>query len=298
MRIKTVAFLILGLGIVGIPTSQSHAQAVGSLSNAAGCWSGARNSELASADDACVPVWIDSLHSKDATNSARARDALVVTGGRAAVDALRADYERAPSQALRRDVIMGMATTGSPEDIAFLVAQLQGPFTGNADIWSITQVAATTLGLLRATAARDALSAVLTRYGKTGFAGRAVAAALASLDLPPCADALRGDRNRELVRIVRQCGPQSMWTSARYHDPSSGGVWSFTNDSWRLGSPTPSDTMTTRVSETVRIAADGRHAKVSVTTSCGMLCGEGWTFSLLRIGNIWRVVSAEMVWVS
>jgi hypothetical protein len=298
MRITPVSFLVCGLVVMGIPIAQSHAQDVGSLSTAADCWNRARNSELAVADDACVPVWIDSLQSRDAASSARARRALTAMGGRAAVNALRADYERAPNQASRRAVIMGMATTGSPEDIAFLVSQVRGPFTGKPDIWPATQTAATTLGLLRATAARDALSAALSQYGESGFAGRAVAAALASLDRPPCADSVRGDLNRELVRIVMQCGPQSMWTNTRYRDPSSNAVWSFADGSWRLGSPTPSDTGTTQVTETVTLARDGRHANVSVSTWCGMLCGEGWTFSLLRIGNLWRVVGAEMTWVS
>ncbi len=246
-------------------------------------------------------VWMDSLRSTNSATSTLARDALVDAGGRTAVDALRADYARAPSTESRLAVIMAMATTGSADDIAFLISQLQGPFTGVSSTWPVAQTAATTLGLLRAQAARGALSATLARYGPSGFAGRAVAFALASLDRPPCADSIHGpgDPRDVLVSIVMRCGPQSMSERARYYDAARHGVWTFTNDAWQISSTSQPDTTTRyRVGEVAQLSPDARHATVSVSTWCGSLCGEGWTFRLLLTGGTWRVVSATMDWVS
>lgn len=298
MRIAAASLLLGALVAAGIPTAQLSAQDVRARALVADCWSLLQNPEPSVADDACVPVWSDSLRSQDSERSARARRALIATGGRAAVSAVRADFERSPTLAARRAVIVSMATTGAPEDIAFLITQLRGPFTGNSDIWPATQDAATTLGLLRAKAARDALAAALAEYGEVGFAGRAVATALASLDRPPCADSARGELEKELVRLVMQCGPQSMSTGTRYRDSSRSGAWSSAGGGWRLDSLTPADTGRTSVSVTVRVAQDGRHAEVAVSTWCGVLCGEGWTFSLLLMDRQWRVVGAEMIWVS
>jgi hypothetical protein len=217
------------------------------------------------------------------------------------VDALRADYERAPNRASRWAVILAMGTTGSPEDVAFLTTQLRGPFIGDWETWFAIGTAATTLGLLRATAARDSLQAALTRNNNRPgtFAGHAVATALASLDRPPCADSVVGNPERELIRIVMQCGPQSMWTTHRYNDSSAVGVWSFERDSWRFAAGAPVDTATMpRVTATATIASDGRHADVDVSTWCGPRCGQGWSFRLILTGRVWRVVSAVMNWVS
>ena len=263
---------------------------------AAQCW----GDEAAVDDETCVPLWTDSLRSTIEAHRSRARDALRVLGGRRAVDALRADFERAPNPQSRLAVIMAMGTTGSPGDVAFLVTQLQGPFTGDADVWYPITAAATTLGLLRATAARDSLRAVLVRNNEPNtFAGSAIATALASLDRPPCADSVTGDLERELIRIVMQCGPTSMSPRRRYNDSTAGGVWSFEGDSWRFSAGTLVDSVRApRVRAEATIDPGATRAKVTVSTWCGPLCGEGRSYRLMRTGKQWRVVSAVMEWVS
>ena len=296
---RSSARLVLTVVLFGAASRAPLAAQTVSSQASARCWSAAATSEIY-AGESCVAIWADSLRSTLPANSSRARDALRLTGGRAAVDALRADYERAPSRASRFAVILAMGTTGSPDDVAFLTTQLQGPFIGDSEIWFGIATAATTLGLLRATAARDSLQAALTRNNNRPgtFAGHAVATALASLDRPPCADSVVGNVERELIRIVMQCGPQSMWTSRRYNDSSAGGVWSFERDSWRFAAGAPVDTTMPRVTATATIASDGRHADVEVSTWCGSLCGEGWSFRLILTGKVWRVVTAVMNWVS
>jgi hypothetical protein len=288
--VTTAAWLLV------LAVGRSAAQAP----TAESCWKAIEGSELYVVGSACLSVWADSLRSTVRVNRWRAGEALASLGGRAAVDALRREFEQSGSRESQLPLIWAMGTTGSPDDIAFLVSQLTGPFVGNADRWPATQEAATTLGLLRATSSREALRALLAKYGQSGFAGRAVAAALAALDRPPCADSVRGELRRELARIVMECGPQSMWTTQRYADRSSGGVWSFSGGSWRFR-PGLSDAVAKSlpgVSSTVAVAADNLHASVTVSTWCGNLCGEGWTFRLVSDGAVWRVVNAVMEWVS
>jgi hypothetical protein len=300
MQIHTVHFALIVAAVaeVGIPTARLGAQSTGSAQAPATCMSSIAASDVYAAGERCISTWTDSLRSTVPGTGLQARNALVMIGGRAAVDALRANYEWAPNRASRLTVIAGMATTGSPEDVAFLATQLQGRFTGDSEAWPRIQAAATVLGLLRARAARDSLTAALARNGQSGFAGRAVATALASLDRPPCSGSVDGDLNQALVRIVMQCGPQSMNTEHRYlAEPTD--AWSFDEGAWHLGARTPADSGTkTRVSTATTIASDARHAEVAVTTWCGSLCGESWTFRLLFMGDAWRVVSAVMNWVS
>jgi hypothetical protein len=84
------------------------------------------------AGEQCVHEWADSLRSPVSERASLARDALVLVGGRAAVDALRAEYARSPTEGLRYALIDAIGSTGSRDDIAFLETQLAGPLTGGA----------------------------------------------------------------------------------------------------------------------------------------------------------------------
>ncbi len=217
------------------------------------------------------------------------------------MNGLRAAYARDASRAPKIALMTAMATTGSPEDVAFLSTQFQGQFIGSPNVWPTIQLAATTLGLLRATPARDSLRAALARNGGTGtgFAGRAVTTALATLDRPPCVRPIAGELSSGLVAIVMRCGPQAMGISTRYGDTKASGVWAFSDGGWQFGPRTPADTgITATVKTSVAVAPDGKHAEVMVSTRCGMLCGEGWTFRLFLSGTTWKVVGAVMNWVS
>lgn len=295
----SIQMSLVGILVIVMSSSRASAQS-GAPPARSQCWSAAVTARVYDVADGCVSSWSDSLRSANPATSQLARDALRMTGGRAAVDALRRDFERTQTRESKLAVILAMGTTGSPEDVAFLAAQLQGAFTGVPNNGFEIQVAATTLGLLRATAARDSLQAALSRNGGDNtFARAAVAAALASLDRPPCADSVAGDLTRALERIVMRCEPQSMGKMWRYRDHAGRGIWSFSNGTWVLGPRTPADSATTStLTNSVNIASDGRHAVVVVDTWCGPLCGEGWTFSLIRVGGTWRVVSAVMNWVS
>jgi hypothetical protein len=155
-----------------------------------------------------------------------------------------------------------------------------------------------TLGLLRATAARDSIQAVLQRSRPSTFAGRAAAAALAALDQPRCEGSATPDEPRTFVAIVMRCAPQAMSTDRHYRDRAGSGLWIFSNGSWSMTTTAPVDSLAPTVATNVRVARDGRHAEVTLSTYCGRLCGEGWSYRLLRVGQLWRIVSARMQWVS
>src|SRR5687768_15017597 len=158
-------WIVVAVALSGAASSDRLAAQTVPASAGVRCFPVSTISEVAAAGEACIPVWADSLRSAVPAHSSRARGALQLIGGRAAVDILRADFERAPTRASRRAVILAMGTTGSPEDVAFLVTQLHEPAQGTGD-WFEIQLAATTLGLLRATAARDSLRAALVRNNR------------------------------------------------------------------------------------------------------------------------------------
>jgi hypothetical protein len=228
----------------------------------------------------------------------RARAALSMTGGRAAVDALRADYERSPERQRLTALILAMGTTGSPEDIAFLLGQVRGPFVG-LGFWPGTTHAATQLGLLRAASTRDSLQALLRQNGERGFSGRAVLWAIAAFGRPQCADSARGEITRDLVRIVVACEPQALWPTARYSDSTASGVWSHAGGSWQLTPRTAVDTVgAPRLFTSVTVHPGERYAEVRLRTFCGRLCGEVWTYRLMLQEGRWRVTSAVLIAVA
>ena len=291
-RVSRVVVAMLGLVLVPA-VSPLRAQMSG-----AACWQIAGTLNLDPSARDCVESWIDSLRSRNASNRTRARTALYTLGGRRAVDALRADYERSRSHEAKMATIFAMGTTGSPDDIAFLVRQLDGPTTGFNGNWVAIQAAASVLGLLRATSARPALRAAADRSEPATFAGPAILAALASLDRAPCAGTLTGDPEKSLFRIVMECGPESMDPHTRYAD-RAGGVWTFRNESWHLDAATNAERAKLPiVSGTVWLPSESYRAEVMINTGCGQLCGEGWLYRLVREGRTWRVVSAVMEWVS
>jgi hypothetical protein len=253
------------------------------------------------ASEACVAEWADSLRSANAAHASAARYALVLIGGRSAVDALRADAERVPSRDATVAAVTAMASTGSADDISFLLAHLgiREPTAPPWFRWQEFEAAVTSLGLLRVERSRDSLGAAYGRTKPNTFPRRSLQVALEALDRPACADSIGGDP-RELIRIVVGCRPPAMWTSTRYADRESGDIWAFMDGEWRLDKRTPADTGRSmpHVTFGAMIGADGSHAEVTVSTWCGGLCGEGWTFRLMRTGKVWRVVGAVRDFVS
>jgi hypothetical protein len=246
----------------------------------------------------CTAAWAESLSSARAETRSISQGNLALVGGRTAVDALRAAYERKPSPIGVGILVNAMATTGSAEDIAFLKAQIAQP--DPSDAWPAIHAAINALAFLRVTDARDRLREIAA--GSPGrFTGVAAARALEMLDRPPCADsvdAVGPALDRELVRIVMECRPQALGKQSLYADDATGRVWQFSGDTWRARGRAAADTIggtiTTRI---VHVPAEGI-AFVNFGMRCGSLCGEGWTYRLRRTGKTWRIISGTFEWVS
>src|SRR6185295_17795163 len=99
--------------------------------------------------------------------------------------------------------------------------------TGIGNTWPTVFAAINTLGVLRASAARDSIEAVLKRSGAGTFVHGAATAALASLDRPPCADSAGPDLQQTLIAVVMRCRPQAMWPTKAYRDATTKGTWTF-----------------------------------------------------------------------
>jgi hypothetical protein len=246
----------------------------------------------------CTAAWADSINSARAETRWISQRSLGMVGGRAAVDVLRATYERNRSPVVLGMLVNAMATTGSPEDIAFLKAQIARPDT--SDTWPAVQAATNALAFLHVTDIRGRLRELAAK-SPTRFTGVAAARALEMLDRPPCADsvdAVGPTLDRELVRIVMECRPQALGRQYLYTDDATGRVWQFTGDTWRARGRAATDTARGTITASVtHVPAEGI-AFVNFGMYCGSLCGEGWTYRLHRTGKTWRVISATFEWVS
>jgi hypothetical protein len=245
----------------------------------------------------CLRIWIDSLASREVNTWTRAQSLLVVIGGRPAVEALRTAYERTGDAKRGAAAATAMATTGSKDDIAFLRKLIEPPETPGQ--WPARQAAAITLGFLHEVGARDALVAMLARQ-ETGTATHTAAqAAIEMLDRQPCADSVRANLGRELVRIAMACRPTFLSNRVSYPDRWTGDVWFFSNDTWMTRSRVAADSsIALALSTEVIILPSGTEAFVRIAAHCGFTCGEGWTYRLRRTGNVWRVIGGQMNWVS
>jgi hypothetical protein len=259
-----------------------------------------------SMESRCMSTWLDSLRSTVKERSQLSRWALTTIGGRAAVDAIRlADEKRAPESALpigpvapaSPDLIYAMATTGEPQDVAFLLKQLRQIDHGLT--WTSIHAAAITLGLLRVEDARDELRRIAAPSGRgERFPQRGAAWALERLDNPPCADSVAGDLPRGLVKVVLQCRPSFLSTQRSYQDASTGTVWHFSNGKWQERPRLPADSALSTLTAQIELIPEANTAFVALGMHCGSLCGEGWSYRLRRVAGVWRVISASFNWVS
>ncbi len=245
----------------------------------------------------CMAMWIDSIESPLEERSEVAVHLLGVIGGRRAVDAFRPFWTRDDPD-LKSSLIYAMATTGTPEDRAFLRSIVSD--TGKNAKWSV--LAATVLGFLRDTASAPALQSLLEgRPDRTD--GHTLRKSLMLMNRPPCADSIAGDLARELLRILMECRDMFLYREQvrgeqRYRDASTGGIWTLTDSVFRERPATPSDSMRARITAEITIAESPGVGFIRLGMHCGPLCGEGWTYRLVREGRRWRVVVGRFAWVS
>jgi hypothetical protein len=243
----------------------------------------------------CQNVWADSVMSKNEDRKMFSGFALETIGGRAAVDALRSAYEKTGDHVAGISAVHAMATTGSPEDVKFLIAQLGR--TGDLESWTFIQGAALTLGFLREQSARSALELVARRYGDR-MAGSYARIALARLDRPPCGDSTSTDFPRLLVRLAMQCTPNFLGEKGRWRDESTGEIWTHDGTTWMPLKATVGDSVKTKISARVDVFPDQQEALGHLGTWCGDLCGSGWTYRVKKIGRAWQVIGAQFDWIS
>lgn len=230
---------------------------------------------------------------------AQAADATALIGGRAAVDALLRLHDEARSDGLLANVVQAMGSTGSPEDIEFLIAAVEDDRTD----WRAKEDAVLTLGLLRAREARGSLQAVASR--RLGISSEA-ARIIPTLDWPPCRTVLSDEISPTdaAIRTVLSCVAPPGGDDLVYCELDRSRSWRREAGRW-YGRPVAGcdphgieerDEGFGSFIYDVQVAPDERKARVEVGYVCGRRCGGGYVYTLSRDADEWIVRTIRKGW--
>ena len=252
------------------------------------------------ADSTCIPLLESAFRELEYDlQRAQAAHAMALIGGRAAVDALLRLRDETRSDVLVASIVQAMGSTGSSEDIEFLVEVVMDD---RIDSWT-REDAVLTLGLLRAREARASLQAVAgTRQAISSEAAHIIP----TLDWPPCRSVHSAGlpaSDAAILAVLRCITPPG--GDAEYCEWDRSRMWRYEAGRW---SSTPvAECDPHHIEERdegfgsfiydVQVAPDERHARVEVGYVCGRRCGGGHVYTLSRDTEEWTVRSVRKGWV-
>ena len=226
-------------------------------------------------------------------------DCLIRIGGPDVVGLFRKLYDQSKDETakdvLRAALCWAMASTGSPEDIRFLIESLKGPLGGPKGL--APRAAAYGLVVLRPESARTALEARASEYENVR---EEVKFALARIKGKPwITPEMDSVKDEDLVVLaLLGFGIPHMRESDSFVEPKANRIWIFSNNTWRFepfeaqGPFAPGNTLE------VFVTKDRKRAMVSVSITCGNACGYGYDFMLRKDEAGWRVVGLLPTWIS
>ena len=235
----------------------------------------------------------------NAVSTDTAMQCLIYLGGPEVVDLFQKLYNEAKNETLR-DVMRSrlcwaMQSTGSPEDIRFLIQSLKGPIGGPKGL--APQAAAYSLAVLRPASAKVALEARVketnryeAKYALSRLSGRPLRA-------PQMNSAGSMDR---IILTVFEFGIPHIEESGSYTETEKNRQWRHEGDSW-LYEPLTADSTggLHRIRFDITISKDDKRAICSVGIFCGNACGYGYDFILEKDKDFrWRVKVLFPTWIS
>jgi hypothetical protein len=222
--------------------------------------------------------------------------ALAYSGGDDAIATLES-YRHPTNDDVRRALLcFALAGRGTGADRAALVRALRGAPIG--DEWPPIEVAALSLGVLRATEATSALERVAATDDGTSAAD-AAGEALRWLRQGPWRVELPADASDDdaVIRAAFSNGIPRTADAPAFYEAARGGAWTFEGSVWRFRRG-PRAAGTPALDFTVHRNARGTRALLSVGVSFGPKNGSGYDYLLVRDGGRWRVTGVMFTWVS
>ena len=243
-----------------------------------------------------IPELMAGLDHPDEDKANLAAQGLASIGGTNAVAALRAAYQKKPSEFLKTELCFSLATTGLSEDVDFLICALQADH--QVDLWPATP-AAFSLEVLKAERARDALYHATNKNHGT-FAPQAAQEALRWMDEGPWqTPPFESDGEEEAIihAVLRNSVPRTE-DERGFHNSTTNRLWVLSGRSWtrepqekpRKGSPV--------ISFGVFVAEDASRALCFIGLHFGFLNASGYEYLLNRRDAKWAVIGMAMTWVS
>lgn len=220
--------------------------------------------------------------------------ALSSIGGETAVAILREHYGEGGIAVERSFLASSLASTGTSQDIQFLIAALEGEHFGSQ--WFPIEAAALALGALRAEEAVPALEATASK--SSGSAASYTAQQALSwirqgywdVELPSATD-----ENLAIAAVLRNGIPRTE-EATHFYDPDRMKYWHRDGDTWRLeedsleGAP--------KMWLRVHVSPDSSRALVSVGMRFGIRNGKGYDYILRKSDGRWRVTCIHSTWIS
>ena len=226
---------------------------------------------------------------------------LIYVGGPEVVRLFRKMYaeSRDPSdkKAMRAVLCDAMQSTGSDQDIQFLIDSLEGPLGG---LDGLAPTSATfALAVLKPQAAKAALKKRAEEYKPIVLEDVQYALErINGLEWGTPQAGLASPRDQVILTLFRFGIPHITLTHT-FAELKTNRLWKRTGRTWSYDeSPVTKDESLPAISFDVSITKDGERAMCSVGIYCGPTCGYGYDFILRRDKHGWWVVGLFPTWLS
>ena len=243
--------------------------------------------------DAAIPVLVEGLDSSDRHKSYLAAEFLMRISGPRTVAALRTVIQRNPSEQMKTLLCFSLASTGSDDDIDFLIRSLEGEHIGN--MW--TRQAAFSLGVLRAERAREALQQTASKNSRTTSAAQEALRWMdeGPWDTPPATS--KKPEEAIILAVLRNGVPRTE-DKRGFHDAENKCRWVLVGKSWKCEHESKRSKKVPSISFRVLVAKDAERAVCFVSVDFGPLNASGYSYLLQKRDGKWMVIGMRSTWVS
>jgi len=255
-----------------------------------------------SAGEEAIPLLAKTVNTfqKEETSHAAAY-ALALIGGTTARNILLKSYLENKDLVLKSYVCLAMASTGSKDDITFLMESLKGEEITDEGIpvMGPMEDAAFALGVLQARQATTLLS--MRASGGHSIAASSAAEALKWINRgrPYFVNEGRSEQARIMATIFRFGIPRAE-ESRYFSDEHNSLLWEYGDDGWVLSPVGPTqigDRKLPKVTWDIYVQEDQLHALVAVGLVFDKFSGSGFTYKLAKTTLGWKICGVSRRWI-